>query len=99
MAKKSRSDRPHDYGPTIGCGPFARPTYPHPDSPMGRAILRKPLSHFQGTGPDIKGVLRLKAAAPIMAPKPQKPCDIGLFSDEADQLDLVEMFMDSTEEE
>ena len=24
----------------------------------------------------------------------QKPCDIGLFSDEANQLDLIEMFMD-----
>jgi hypothetical protein len=29
--------------------------------------------------------------------KPQLPCDIGLFSDEADQLDLVEMFQDFTD--
>ena len=26
--------------------------------------------------------------------KPQKPCDHGLFSDAADQLDLCEMFQD-----
>ena len=28
----------------------------------------------------------------------QKPCDIGLFSDDANQLDLCEMFMDGEEE-
>jgi hypothetical protein len=44
-------------------------------------------------------VLRIKALAPMMAPKPQRACDIGLFSDEADQLDLCEMFQDSTDEE
>lgn len=48
---------------------------------------------------DIAGLLRIKAAAPIKPRKPQSACDIGLFSDEADQLDLVEMFQDSTEEE
>jgi hypothetical protein len=37
---------------------------------------------------------RLKAAAPLRPAKPQKPCDVGLFSDEADQMDLIEMFMD-----
>lgn len=52
-----------------------------------------------GTSPDVGGLLRLKAKAPMMAPRPQRPCDIGLFSDEADQLDLCEMFQDSTEEE
>ena len=31
-----------------------------------------------------------------LAPAPQKPCDHGLFSDDADQLDLVEMFQDPT---
>jgi len=35
-----------------------------------------------------------KANAPLLAPKPQLPCDVGLFSDESAQLDLVEMFMD-----
>jgi hypothetical protein len=42
---------------------------------------------------------RLKARQPLRPTKAQKPCDIGLFSDEADQLDIVDMFMDSTEEE
>jgi hypothetical protein len=32
------------------------------------------------------------------ARKPQQPCDIGLFSDEADQLDLVSWFTEQTEE-
>ena len=57
MAKKTRLDKirqtkqckpkpaPHDYGPTLGAGPMCRPTYPHPDSPQGRALARagKPL--------------------------------------------------------
>jgi hypothetical protein len=51
-----------------------------------------------GTGPGIGGLLRLKAAAPIKPAKPQKPCDVGLFSDEADQLDLVSFFTEQTEE-
>lgn len=28
--------------------------------------------------------------------KPQKPCDVGLFSDDAAQLDLVEMLQEPT---
>lgn len=46
------------------------------------------------TGPDVAGLLRIKSAAPIKPVVPQQPCDIGLFSDEADQLDLCEMFQD-----
>lgn len=30
----------HDYGPTIGRGRDAVPTYPHPQSPMGRALIK-----------------------------------------------------------
>jgi hypothetical protein len=30
----------HDYGPTIGRGQKAVPTYPHPQSPMGRALIK-----------------------------------------------------------
>lgn len=41
---------------------------------------------------------RRKAAAPLLATKTQKPCDIGLFSDEAAQLDLVEMLQPPTED-
>jgi hypothetical protein len=52
----------------------------------------------RATGPDIAGLLRLKAAAPIKPAKPQRPCDHGLFSDEADQLDLCEMFQDQPED-
>jgi hypothetical protein len=38
-----------------------------------------------------------RAIARLQPKVPQKPCDIGLFSDEADQLDLVEMFQDFTD--
>ena len=54
---------------------------------------------FPGTSPDTAGLVRLKMAAPIKPAKPQSPCDIGLFSDDAAQLDLCEMFQDSTEED
>jgi hypothetical protein len=40
------------------------------------------------TGPDVGGLLRQKAAAPIKPAKPQKPCDDGLFSDSANQKEL-----------
>jgi hypothetical protein len=39
-----------------------------------------------------------RAIARLTAEVPQKPCDIGLFNDEADQLDLVEMFQDHPED-
>jgi hypothetical protein len=51
-----------------------------------------------GCGPDVAGLLRLKAAAPIKPRKPQVACDIGLFSDEADQLDLVSFFTEQSEQ-
>jgi hypothetical protein len=34
--------------------------------------------------------LRRRSAAPLKPKAPQIPCDAGLFSDEANQLDLVE---------
>jgi hypothetical protein len=40
------------------------------------------------TGPDVGGLLRQRAAAPIKPAKPQKPCDDGLFSDSANQKEL-----------
>jgi hypothetical protein len=49
--------------------------------------------------PDVKGLLRQRAAAPIKPKKPQAPCDVGLFSDDADQLDLVEMFQEPAEDD
>lgn len=43
---------------------------------------------------DQKTVAERKWQAPTKAPKPQAPCDIGLFSDDANQLDLVEMLQE-----
>jgi hypothetical protein len=31
-----------------------------------------------------------------LAPKPQKACDHGLFSDEADQIEFIEMMQEPT---
>ena len=45
---------------------------------------------------DQKTVAERKWQTPKLAPKPQKAMDIGLFSDDANQLDLVEMFQDPT---
>jgi hypothetical protein len=39
---------------------------------------------------------KVKARAPLRPKKPQEPCDVGLFSDDHLQLDLVEMFQDPT---
>lgn len=38
-----------------------------------------------------------QALAPLRARKAQKQCDVGLFSDDADQLDLCEMFQDDVD--
>jgi hypothetical protein len=35
-------------------------------------------------------IAKIKAAEPMRPAVPQKPCDIGLFSDEANQLDFIE---------
>lgn len=42
-----------------------------------------------GTNPSLSTL----ASAPLKPSSPQKPCDLGLFSDEADQLDLVTMLL------
>lgn len=44
---------------------------------------------LSGTAPDIGGLLRLKSAAAMKPSKPQKACDMGLFGDDAEQLDLI----------
>jgi hypothetical protein len=48
-----------------------------------------------------RSLAQRKANSPLMAPKPQIPCDHGLFSEERDQLDLADMpmFTDAIEEE
>lgn len=56
-----------------------------------------PTQHnLPGTAPDIGGTLARKAAAPIKPPAPQKPCDVGLFSDDATQLDLIDLTRKTT---
>lgn len=47
---------------------------------------------------DQKIVAKRQWQAGSKARKPQLPCDVGLFSDEADQLDLVEMFQDPVDD-
>jgi hypothetical protein len=42
-------------------------------------------------GADYRGEARRKAASSLKPTRPQAPCDMGLFSDESLQLDLVEM--------
>ena len=44
-------------------------------------------------------LLQQRAAAPLKPAKAQAPCDHGLFSDTAAQLDLVEMLQTPTNEE
>ena len=51
-----------------------------------------------GCSPDVKGLLTLKARAPMRPGKPQQACDIGLFSDDADQLNLVSFFTEQSEQ-
>jgi hypothetical protein len=51
------------------------------------------------TTPQRQSFAQVCADKPLRPRKPQLPPDIGLFSDDADQLDLVEMFMDPTNEE
>ncbi len=48
---------------------------------------------------DQKTVAERKWRAGMKPRKEQKPMDIGLFSQDADQLDLVEMFATPTNEE
>jgi hypothetical protein len=48
-------------------------------------------TELPGIAPDIGGTLARKVTAPLKPTKPQEPCDVGLFGDNAAQLDLVEM--------
>jgi hypothetical protein len=38
---------------------------------------------------DVKGALQRKSDAPLKPSKPQEPCDSGLFSDDASQIDWL----------
>jgi hypothetical protein len=44
-----------------------------------------------GCEPDLAGTLQRKADASLKPAVPQEPCDVGLFSDESKQVDLVDM--------
>jgi hypothetical protein len=44
-----------------------------------------------GCEPDLAGALQRRADAPLKPTKPQEPCDVGLFSDESKQVELVDM--------
>lgn len=66
---------------------------------MARLPARMPRqASVAGTGPDMAGMLRKRASAPLKPRKPQAPCDVGLFSDEAEQLDMCEMFQNPAED-
>lgn len=54
---------------------------------------------FNRIAADQKIVAERKWLKPCTATKPQKACDHGLFSDEAAQLDLVEMLQNPVEDE
>lgn len=49
-------------------------------------------------GAERESLAKVRASAPMRPRKPQKACDHGLFSDDADQLDLCEMFQDQPED-
>jgi hypothetical protein len=46
---------------------------------------------FPQTEDDTAGMLRRKSAAAIKPNKPQAACDVGLFSDDARQIDLEDL--------
>lgn len=43
---------------------------------------------------DLARYLQRESLKPLKPAKDQLPCDVDLFGDEANQLDLIEMFMD-----
>jgi hypothetical protein len=49
------------------------------------------MTDIPGTEPDVSAALRRRAAAPLRPIVVQQACDLGLFSDEPLQLDLVDL--------
>ncbi len=43
------------------------------------------------TGPQLADHAKRQTAAPLRPGTPQKPCDIGLFSDDAAQVDIEDL--------
>ncbi len=60
----------------------------HYNPHAGRSDLPGQLE-ISGTSERMAQLAQLKSAAPMRATKEQKPCDHGLFSDDANQLDLL----------
>lgn len=59
----------------------------------------KPQMVLRGAERASEAELAKRLAKASLRPKTaQKPCDVGLFSDEANQLDLCEMFQDYEED-
>ena len=52
------------------------------------SMVKRPISQ------DLAELAQRKADSPLKPSKPQLPADVGLFSDESSQLDLIEMFID-----
>jgi hypothetical protein len=48
-------------------------------------ISRSSQIEIAGTAPNVGGLLKIKAAAPLKPSKPQAACDAGLFSDQSKQ--------------
>jgi len=72
---------------------------PHPqdcDCICCRRAGRMRLVPVNSRADDRRVLAERKWAAPMKARTSQKSCDHGLFGDEALQLDLVEMFMEPT---
>lgn len=58
----------------------------------------EPLGLTNPLARDQAALAQRKANAPLKPRKEQKPCDVGLFSDEANQIDLIEMLMEPVDE-
>jgi hypothetical protein len=50
-----------------------------------------PLDLLNPLARDQASLAQRKADAPMLAPKPQSACDLGLFSDDARQADMLDM--------
>jgi transcriptional regulator len=53
--------------------------------------MRQTEIEIPGAQPDVAGLLKRKAAEPIKPRVAQRSCDVGLFSDNAAQIDLVDL--------
>lgn len=53
-------------------------------------IKSNPLAVFGRLADDQRITAQRKWKAPLLAPTNQQPCDIGMFSDNAAQTDLIE---------